>query len=89
MKTIYKYALRVTDEQRVDLPRGAVVRLVAVQGHALCLWAEVDPEAPLSSRTFRIYGTGHPILTTDDEILFYVGSVVMDPFVWHVYEVLA
>lgn len=89
MKTIYKYALRVTDEQRVDLPRGAVVRLVAVQGNTLCLWAEVDPEAPLSPRTFRIHGTGHPILTTDDEILFYVGSVMMDPFVWHVYEVLA
>lgn len=80
-RRVFKYALVVGD-QVLDLPRGAVIRMVDHQGGNLCLWAEVDPDAEIEGRIFRVYGTGHEI--ADD--LEYVGSSQDTLFVWHVYE---
>jgi hypothetical protein len=46
------------------------------------LWAEVNPTAPMVERFFTVCGTGFDVPPEAE----YVGTVFMDPFVWHVYE---
>ena len=58
--TIWKYPIEVTDDQAVDMPAGAQVLSVQVQGGAPCVWATVDPDAPVRPRRLRTFGTGHP-----------------------------
>jgi hypothetical protein len=51
----------VTDLQQVQMPRGAQVLSVQMQGGAPQLWALVDDNAPTTPRTFATYGTGNPM----------------------------
>ena len=83
--TIWKYALEMTDRQFVSMPEGATLLSVANQRGALCLWALVDPDNPGVMREINIVGTGNPM--TEDETHF-IGSVVIEPFVWHVFEIV-
>lgn len=62
MKTIWKFPLPTTDEGSVlEMPIGAEVLTVQTQTDRPQLWAVVDPFADTELRTFRTYGTGHPI----------------------------
>ena len=81
---IYKYALRITDEQALMLPRGAVPLATDMQRDVLCLWVMVDTEQPAVMRRVFVAGTGNPL---PDEIVAtrYVGSTQDGPFVWHVF----
>ena len=86
MRTIWKYELEIADEaQKFRMPEGARLIFEATQQGSPCLWAEVDPEAPLVERWFVVHGTGHDIDHDGD----YVGSglALGGQFVWHVYEV--
>ena len=65
MLTIWKFPLRVDDDVRVPMPRGAQVLAVQEQHGAPCIWALVDPEAQKDLRHFRIVGTGHPFEEAD------------------------
>lgn len=79
---IYKYPIEVTDRQIVSAPAAAKWRFVALQHGRITVWAEVDPTAPEIGHIFHIYGTGHPILTSD---LNFIGSIMDGAFVWHIY----
>lgn len=85
-KQVFKYALEVTDSQKVNLPVGAEILTAQMQGEVLCLWALVDSNfAHLTSgRVIRIYGTGHPI---HDEGR-YVATFQMNggALIFHVFE---
>ena len=81
--TIWKYPLQIGDFNSVQMPKGATILSVDNQNGILCLWAMVDPEKSLVTRKIRIVGTGH----TFDGYAEHIGSVVMAPFVWHVFEV--
>lgn len=85
MKKIFKYPLETVDEQFVEMPKGAVVLCVQVQGEVPCLWAEVDPKADKISRHFVTYGTGHPM--SDGPSRHYVGTYQLrgGALVLHVY----
>lgn len=88
MKVIYKYPLRVTQTQELQLPYGAEVLCCQTQGDEPCLWALVDADAePAVKRTFRIYGKGHEI--QEEGHLRYVGTFqqLEGALVWHVFEV--
>lgn len=86
MKSIWKYELEITDEQTVKLPAGSVVLSVAAQGCKLCMWARVDPAKGSRGDVYpmQVYvvGTGNPI---PDGCGRFIGTVVMNPFVWHVF----
>ena len=86
MKSIYKYTLEITDSQSISMPRYAQILSVAKQGDSLCLWAEVFTEEEQVHRHIRIIGTGNPIEGSPNRV--FLGTVVMDPFVWHVFEVI-
>lgn len=85
MRTIYKYPIGVSDG--ITPVRGSVhdkVILVDQQNGQLTVWMEVETEvSPMDIRRFDFFirGTGHPIPDGAE----HVGSVVMVPFVWHVY----
>lgn len=82
MSTIWKYTLAITDYQTIEIPEGFTPLQVSVQGSDLCLWCKVDPKAKKLPVIFWIVGTGHPI---PNEPIEYIGSAIMNPFVWHVF----
>lgn len=83
MKNIFKYNLVIDRTQTVEMPAHARILSVDNQQGNLCLWAEVDPDNYKEDRVISIYGTGNP---TSSYPGIFIGSVVIDPFVWHVYE---
>lgn len=90
MKTIWKYPLEVVDLQTVKMPAGAQILTAQMQGSAstgvtLCLWALVQPDAPLTGCVIEILGTGHP---APDVPRRHIGTVLMmqGALVWHVFE---
>lgn len=86
-RTIWKWTLAVTDVQAFDMPKGAKILSVQVQGGMPQLWAYVDPTEPRVTRTIRIIGTGHPIITHPGD---YIGTFQMGggALVFHVFESL-
>lgn len=91
MKVIYKYEITALDPIRsFKWPEGAkVVHVDSQSTGTMQLWVEIDdqhtvrPTNPVvQDRTFVVYGTGHHIGDGD----VYVGTVLDEPFVWHLYE---
>ena len=80
--TIWKYPLAVTDVQSLSWPEFSRPLFVGNQGGTLTLWAMVNPGMEQESVTVSIVGTGHPV---DDSDGAYVGSAIVDPYVWHVF----
>ena len=56
--TIWKYRVDPTDAFKLDLPEGAKVLDVQLQGDTVQLWALVNPKAEKHARTFRTVATG-------------------------------
>jgi hypothetical protein len=91
MKTgaVWKYELSPAKKRNtIEMPIGARVLTVQMQGDAVCIWAMVDPNAAKARRTFYIFGTGHEIDEPDE--LQYVGTFQPNeggsPLVFHVFE---
>ena len=83
---IFKYPLVVTDDQTVGIPGGSRILSVDNQNGVLTLWAMVNTDRPVEPRHIRIVGTGHEIADKAAASLEFIGTVLMDPFVWHVFE---
>lgn len=84
MNTIWKYTLSPQNTQ-VEMPRGSRVLTVAGQNDEICLWAQVDTEAPKHVRKYVIVGTGHSIPEGD---MRYVGTAHLytGQLVLHIFE---
>lgn len=82
-QTIYKYRLKITDEQDIAMPFTAEVLSVAMQRGELCVWALVNPGLMLENRRFHIAGTGHPA-----PIGRFIGTVQQagGDLIWHVFD---
>lgn len=93
MKKIFKYALKVTDEQKLVLPQNAQILSVAeMDTITIALWALVNPdlagkgEGYEEERIIRIFGTGNPIEESQLEGMTFLDTVVTRiGLVWHVY----
>ncbi len=88
MRTIWKYELVVKypgHQAIVRMPRGAHVFCAREQGPEICVWADVDTDAPAEPRTFEVFGTGWEFPPGERR---YVGTAMLDGgrFVFHVYE---
>jgi len=90
MKTIYKYQLGITSRQIVEIPEQSKILSVANQRGHLCLWVMVNSYKPLVKRTIEILGTGNPIPESISQPVgrHFIGTVIIEPFVWHVFEIL-
>lgn len=88
MQTIYKYELKITDDQTIELTSDYQILKVAEQNGTLYLWAIIDPHGFKYPVKIRIFGTGDTFLRLEDEFLSHLGSVLMsNGFVWHVFQV--
>ena len=59
MKTIFKYAVPMSEDFTLHAPKGAEFFSVQLQGNEVQMWARVDPEAPKILHRFGVHGTGH------------------------------
>jgi hypothetical protein len=59
LETIWKFPLSVTDQVTIQVPEGAQILSLQVQGGIPCLWAKVNPDNPKKPMKIGIYGTGH------------------------------
>jgi hypothetical protein len=84
MRTVWKFPLVMTDYQSINMPHGAEILTVEMQGDQPCLWALCEPENALRPRSIWIHGTGHRV----GDIARYIGSVQMmgGALVFHVFE---
>jgi len=85
--TIWRFALAVTDEQTVQMPRGAQPLAVALaDSRTINLWALANPEYPVASHTVLVLGTGNPA-PAEAIAEGHVGTVVDGSLglVWHVF----
>ena len=83
-QTVWKFPLRLIEQQVVLMPLGAEVVFVGVQQKAITLWARCDPTALKVPVHVAICGTGHPCPSEGEGE--YVGSVLQDTgLVWHVF----
>ncbi len=83
---IWKFDLEITDTQHVILPMDARLLSVGNQRGNLCLWAIVNPVKAMETRCIEIIGTGNPIEKLVGFHREFLGTIVIDPFVWHVFE---
>lgn len=86
--TIWKYELKVTDHNRLELPKGANILCVQLQHGQPCLWAEVNSkEQEKEVRLIETFGTGHKL---DSSPRKYISTYQLQngSLVFHVYEYL-
>jgi hypothetical protein len=90
MRTIWKFEFETKDEIQIEMPKGAFILDVQVQKGQPCIWAKVDSEAGKEIRTFRIHGTGHPILEARSKGYEYLGTyqLMNGDLVFHLVEVV-
>lgn len=60
-KYIYKYPIKITDNQTIELPEYAQILDVQIQNDVPVLWALVDPKEKPQKIDIEIIGTGNPI----------------------------
>lgn len=85
MKTIYKYELEIQDTQVITMPMNSKILSVQKQGLSVWLWAIVDTQFSNTYYTFNIVGTGNPM--PDEPIGDYIGTIQVNGFVWHVFNI--
>lgn len=81
MKSVLKWVLEINDDLQ-KIGSGPVVHVGGQNGN-LCVWTEEPAGTPRQDRTVVVHGTGHRVY----DVEVHLGSAVMPPFVWHVYEV--
>lgn len=83
MTAIWKFKLELSSEQTIKVPCGARPLCAQPQAGSICIWMQLEAnDKPLTERSVRIVGTGHPF---EAQGLQYIGSVQIQSFVWHIY----
>lgn len=87
MEIIFKYELKVTDTQTIEMPAQAQILCVQSQNGKGQIWAKVNTLNEPVPRTFHTFGTGHEL--TGDTCC-YIGTyqIANGVLVWHVFESL-
>lgn len=88
MKTIWKFQLEDKRIQGIKMPTGARVLITQAQHGVLCVWAEVDDEAPQVERWFEVFATGEAIPEQMGVARVYVGTAQLHggDYILHIYE---
>ncbi len=85
--TIHKFPLPAGSKVSIEMPQFAHILCVQTQGGIPCVWAVVDTDQPMETRTLRIFGTGHP-LDEGHNSSHYIGTFQLaeGSFVGHLFE---
>jgi hypothetical protein len=86
MKTIHKYSLDATHEDKITVMMPVVAKIVMVgsQNGNPFLWAIVDTESPLVARRYRLIATGQPIPGGHDHVASFTRNSGESS--WHLFE---
>jgi hypothetical protein len=85
MKTIWKFPLKITTEQTINVPLIAFLS-IDVQYNVPCLWWLVDTDLPLKEIIIATYGTGESIPSDNYERTFLgTFQLFQGNFVGHVF----
>ena len=86
MKTIHKYSLDTTHEDKITvmMPRVAKIVMVGSQNGQPFLWAIVDTQSPLIERHYRLIATGQPIPGGHDHVASFTRN--NGESTWHLFE---
>lgn len=92
MKTIHRFALKIADEQTIEIPQYFGPMSLQAQFYPAypdvlvpCIWALVDTDQPKVRLRVRIIETNQP-LPDDIEMDFnYIGTVLMGAIAKHVF----
>ena len=87
-KTIWKFELKIMDEQLIHMPKGADLLSVQTQNGIPCMWVLVDPNNDTEDRYFEVFGTGHKVHCDMGVEREYVGTFQMHNggLVFHLFE---
>ena len=81
---IFKYPLKIEDEQIIKIPLGYRILTVQVKDNVPCLWALVDDEEIHIVRCkIKTVGTG---CSFDVNPWWYIGTYQLNQLVFHVFE---
>lgn len=81
---VYKYSL--SHGRSITLPVGAKPLSVIVQGNEIMMYALVDTsEQKKEEKDCLVLGTGWEIYGDPMEKYNFLGTVVNEPYVWHVW----
>lgn len=92
MRRMYKYSLRPSDRSGIciiTLPINSRIRHVGTQNGNHYLWAEVEPDARVITKTFRVFATGEDIPHDYSSVWAWHATWQDGPFVWHLFEKVA
>ena len=81
---VYKYELKLTGEQVIQIPGCYKILDVKIVGRGLFIWAMVDPDGKKKNMKFYICGTGN-LMPKDISMCSYVGTVLDGVLVWHIF----
>lgn len=84
--TIFKYPLKIEEEQIVNMPHDAKILSLQIQGGSPVMWAMVDDLKREASFKIRMTGTGWP---ADEDLIAeqFIGTVQADNgMVWHYFN---
>lgn len=87
-KKIFKYQLKNTDIQDIQLPMHSEILCIQTQHGNPCIWVLVNPDNELETRAFEIFGTGHIVNCDTDIQRKYIGTyqVLGGDLVFHCFE---
>ncbi len=85
--TIWKFQLGLVDHQAVNMPAGAQILTCQMQGATPCIWALVNPIAPMKIRNLYVIGTGHPMPVRALDMV-YLGTIQLHggALIFHLFE---
>jgi len=86
MRVIYKYGINAPGLTELTLPAGAKPLAVGLQNGKPVVWVDIDIDQPEVEYELHTFGTGQSLPT---DTVNYVGTLVQDWLVWHVYYQLA
>ncbi len=84
MKTVWKFTIKIEDEQIVMMPpRAEIIHVGLDPSGQPCVWAKAERSRNPVERLLFLTGTGSDV---PDAATRHLGSFNHGPFVWHVWE---
>lgn len=92
MTKVWKYELpRNVYEAQILMPAAGKILSVQLQGRDIVMWVQVpviEEGSYPNTRRFRLKETGESI-EVDDSLLRYIGTVQIEDYVLHVFEIIS
>lgn len=86
-KTVHRYEVPVDDQTHTirltSNPHAVAVTRPLGRGYVMEFWTQFHGEEYAIARSFRVYGTGHPI---PDAAKWWGTAARVDGLVWHLFE---